>query len=378
MVKWDGIKDTVETELAGVAPEKVSVIESFNTRVLANEVGTNRIWYTLPADMTIPQNALVWDGYFEVDRNGEEIIGMKRLGSELIIFKKNSFNAYYDDGVIPFRHIVGSDTNIGLATRASLVAAGNSLIFLTHDRRIIKLQDRSPQDISTEYMQKRLASLTYIDDAIAYVLDDKVIFTFPTENKTYVYDLVYRKWSAFTDFKNGLDEEFIGRCAVELPAVGSSINYLIGSKNGWKYLFDHSMYTDDGGPINFLLRTTHLDWGTNNRKRSNRLTVKISLKNPYDLDGIGTFPEEIAFPDAVRCDSYSFEPDLKDGFKITSVDDLPAGLSYNVATGIISGVITSFVGDHEISYTVTNPQGGSKTFKTPLVVKDLVFTVGVF
>ena len=113
MLKWDGLTATVEKETDPVAPEHVSTVEAINTRIVCNQAGTNRMWYTKPASLTNPQSALEWEGYIEIDRTGEQIVGIKKIGSELYIFKERSVSAWYDDGVTPFHPIVGSERNIG-------------------------------------------------------------------------------------------------------------------------------------------------------------------------------------------------------------------------------------------------------------------------
>lgn len=379
MLKWDGgLSSSFSVEGANTsAPQACSTVATLNTRILANQAGTNRMWYTRPADLVTPADPLIWEGYVEVKENGEEIVNIELLQDQLVVFKKNSLSIWYDDGVIPFRSVIGGDRNEGIVSRMAACRVRDALFFLSSSRDVIKIENRSLETVSSQMMTRELANLDYVDDCIAYSIGDLVVFTFPTEGRTFVYDPRLQRWSEFTHFDDGRDLEFIGRCSAELPATGFSKIQLLGAKDGNRYLFDSTQYTDNDTPINFQVRTTHYDYDTNRRKKSTRLIVKVSLEIPGSA-GSGfegfTFPP---LPPAVRCTVYSHIMVVPTGYTLTAVSGLPDGLSFDSGTGEVSGTVTDFVGTTQVRYTFRDARGASKTFTAPFVVSDFDITVGV-
>ena len=375
LVKWNGQTSQVEFELDSVAPVNVSSVEAINTRIVCSEAGKNRLWYTKPADTTNPYNALEFDGYIEVSKIGEPIVDIKRLGAELIVLKEKSLSVLYDDGVTPFKSIIGSEHNIGLAARNSSIIVGDALYFLSDEGRISRFKDRTLQPISERWFQRELDKLSYIDDCIAFRQHNHIIFSFPTEKKSFALDITNKKFSEFTMLENGQDRPYIGYSGAELPTDGRTKNWIIGGKDGIRYYSDFSMYDDAGNPFRFMIRTSHLDWNTNRRKKVTRLIVKISTSSYGGVDPFANVDPNL--PDGIRCEAYSYTFDFGPGITVSSVSGLPSGLTFSQATQTISGAVSDFVGDSVVTIVVKDRRGASKSFNTTLTIYDFTLNVGV-
>ena len=372
MIQWNGT-DAATYVPDGVAPTNVSTITTLNQRVVANELGTNRFWFTKPPSLTDPDLALEWDSYVGVGRNNEEVIGLDVAGGELIVFKRDTITAYFDDGTTPYKPITGSQQAYGLISASAIATYNNALFFVSPDRTIRRLFNREIVDVSTPKLGRALDKLRNAGEAIVFVIDRLVLFTFPDDEKTFVFDPNLNAWSQFTTHYSGLQRDFFARCATTLPAAGQTNMWLLGCKDGSVNYWDSAAYSDAGNPITFLMRTPHQDWGTSNRKHTTRLVVKVSTETLRDLE----IPE-INFPPATRCVIYSESVTLPTGVTAT-VSGLPAGFTATqVGTTLtLAGITGSFAGSQPIQILLKDARGAVFTLDKTFIVNDFDIEIGV-
>lgn len=374
MLQWNGDDPAVYVE-DDVAPKNVSSIVTLNQRVIANELGTNKFWYTQPPALADATAALVWDGYVELGRNNEDIVGLAVSNGELIAFKRDILQAYYDDATTPYKPIIGSQRKFGLINANAIASFQDATFFVTPDRVIRLLQNREISDVSTREMELELAKIRIANTVISFELDKRVLFTFPDEDKTYVYDPLLRSWSNYTSHDNGLEKVFLATGATVLPAAGATDFWVIGGNDGNLYFWDASAYNDAGVPIRFMVRTTHFDWGSLNRKQSTRLVVKVSTEPLRDEQ-----TPAIDFPHAVRCELYNYTVELPVGTTAT-ITGLPAGFTTTTVPGSvnITGSTTDYTGSVQITITITDSRGAvyqlQKTFTVDDTPSDIVIGV---
>ena len=372
MVYWNGT-DAATYVADGAAPTNVSTITTLNQRVIANEKGTNRSWFTRPPSLTNPDAAVEWEGYFEVGRNNEEVIGLDTAGGELIAFKRDMLQAYYDDGATPYRPITGSQQKFGLASNSALAAYENGLYFVSPDRTIRRLEARAVSDISTPELARALEKLKNTGDVVVFQLEKLILFTFPTDQKTFVFDPTLNTWAQFTTNYSGSQRDFFARCATTLPAASQTNLWLIGCKDGSINFWDAASFSDAGNPITFLLRTPHQLWGTSNRKHTTRLVVRVSTEALKTAD----IPD-IDFPPATRCVLYNQEITLPEGVTAT-ITGLPAGFTVTQTgtTLTLAGITGSFAGVQPIQVILTDPSGAVFTLDKTFTVNDFDIEIGV-
>lgn len=372
IVQWNGTDPAIKVP-DGVAPTNVSTLAVVNGRVIANEIGTNRFWFTRPPSLQQPQDALVWEAYLEVGRTNESVIGLEVSGGELIAFKRDMFQGYYDDGVTPFRPITGAQQFYGLISASALAKYENALYFVSPLRTVYQLLNREVKNISFGGLDTALRKINNLTDARVHGIDRFVVFTFPTDQKTFVYDTMLETWTQFTSFKDGIETDFISRCATNLPAAGASNLWLIGGRDNKLYFWEQLTYTDDEQPIRFAVRTAHQDWGSLNRKATTRLVLKLSTESLGTID-----VPDISFPAATRCSLYNHEITLPVGVTVT-ITGLPSGVSASQVgqTLTISGAVSDFVGNADIIVTVKDTFGRTVRVPKSFIVNDFDIDTGV-
>jgi len=372
MAQWNGVDEAIRVP-DGVAPTNVSTMTTLNRRVIANELGTNRIWYTRPADLETPELPLEWEGNLEVGRTSEDVIGLETSGGELIVFKQDAFQAFYDDGVVPYKPLLGSVQAFGLVSASALVKRGNVVYFTAPDRTIYSLENKSVENLSFGEMHRALAKLKATNDCILTPLDNLILATFTADRKTLVYDTILKTWSQFTSFIDGSEREFVARAATTFPSADFTNLWAIGGRDGGIYFWDAAAMNDAGNPIHVLIRTAHQGWGTSNRKHTTRLVAKVST------EPLRTYPlPDINFPNATRCTVYSYSLTLPVGYTATIVG-LPTGFTA-VQVGqelTVAGIVGNFAGNAPIIVRLKDPRGYIFTQSKAFIVEDYDIEIGV-
>ena len=369
MVQWNGTG--LATYVAdAVAPTDVSAITLINQRVVANKRGTNQIWFTKPRSLTNPTAVLEWSSYITYGRDNEEIIGLDISGGELVAFKRDSFQAFFDDAVTPLKPIIGSNKFYGLIAPSAICRLENALFFVSPDRTIRMLQDREVRDISTPEMGRELQKLKAFENVVAYPLDLKVVFSVPDEDVCYVFDPILRGWSQFTSIDSlGEETGFIGRCTAQVPAEGETDLWLVGGADSGVYFWDYGSFNDNGNPINFLIRTPQQSWQTSNRKQSTRLVTRISTES---LRGPDT-PLERAYVSPSPAythseDEYEGSIIAGEGYTITGVTGLPDYLTAEAGVDPedpwpLTGILTE---NRTVSFFVQVVDGKGANYNVPV------------
>lgn len=370
IIKWDGGEDPADYEDDAVAPTDVSAITLLNQRIIANERESNKIWFTLPRSLTTPTAALEWSSYITYGRDNEEIVGLEISGGELVAFKRDSMQAFFDDAVTPLKPIIGSNKFYGLIAPSAICRMENALFFVSPDRTIRMLQDREVRDISTPEMGRELQKLKAFEDVVVYPLDLKIVFSVPGEDVCYVFDPILRNWSQFTSI-NDADEEigFIGRCTAQVPAEGETDLWLVGGSDSNVYFWDYSSFNDNGNPINFLIRTPQQSWQTSNRKQSTRLVTRISTESLRGPDS----PLERAYVSPSPAythseDEYEGSIIAGTGYTITGVTGLPDYLTAEAGTEPedpwpLTGILTE---NRTVSFFVQVVDGKGANYNVPV------------
>src|SRR6516164_90043 len=162
----------------------------------------------------------------------------------------------------PFQRIPGTSFQHGCASAASISRLGNSFAYLSRDDRgqgiVVYMDGYNPTQISTHAVTNDIKD-DYIADAIGFTYQieghEMYVLTFPTADKTWVYDLstqYWHKWRWVDEF-NVYHRHRANCCAVFQGQV------LVGDwENGKIYQVSNTVYTDDGQTIRRLRRTPHV------------------------------------------------------------------------------------------------------------------------
>ena len=198
--------------------------------------------------------------------------------NELWIFGSETLQCYQvgSDPLNPYDLI--STAGIGLAAPYCYVKMDEQFCFLDNKMRLI-ISDRRSQDVISDAIKTDLRSLSTVADGYGYRIEQgnnsQLVFRFPTDKRTFAYNLGSSKWSEQNYYSAGFQVDYPAGAYVYWPKYN---RHLVGSSlsTGGLYTIGGSGGQDLGGPILCERTTGWHDHGTKNRKRSIR--VRITLR----------------------------------------------------------------------------------------------------
>lgn len=167
---------------------------------------------------------------------------------ELWIFGTETVEIFYNSGAaFPFERIPGAFLEVGLAARDSLAKADDSIFWLDDKFRIIGSQGYNPVVVSTPQIAYQIAQYATKSDAIGFTYTQEghtfYQLTFPSANKTWVYDKTTQFWHERMSYPGDR------RHRANSYAYFAGKNLVGDYENGIIYELSMSTYTDDGNTI---------------------------------------------------------------------------------------------------------------------------------
>lgn len=206
-----------------------------------------------------------WDGIVAFDPTqvasktggADPIMTIEVIRRELWIIGSLTSEVWYNSGAqdFPFERQPGVFVEHGTVALNSVTGADVTIFFLGSDRQgygvVFILKDYQAVRISTHAIEKAIQSYSIINDAIGltYQQDGHTFYflTFPTANRTWVYDMATQQWHERT-WTNPMDgSENRHRANAIAPAYGKV--FAGDWQNGRIYTFELGVYTDNGDPI---------------------------------------------------------------------------------------------------------------------------------
>lgn len=187
------------------------------------------------------------------------------IREELWHFCEESIEVWYNTGnaTFPFERRSNFLLNFGISAPYSLTKTHNNILMWlgtnkNGQRCILSLEQYQPQIVSTEAINNELMNYETVDDAFSfsYFYQGHLFcaFIFPTEDKTWVYDLTSKSWSERLTWhlnKDPKEQEYrLGRWAANCYMYFAG-KHLIGDfESGNIYELDQSSYLEmNGDPI---------------------------------------------------------------------------------------------------------------------------------
>lgn len=294
----------------------------------------------------------------QMQGNPDNLVGLGQTKSELWGFGANSIEVWYDAGNspgFPFSKRVGSDINVGCSAPFSITSINDKLYWID-SRRFVAQSDFSTffrnqssgyqiTKISTEAIDAELASYSRVDDAIGATYNDNghIMYelTFPTANKTWVFDTSTRMWHQ----KASIAADGTLACNY-LNDYGTAGNLILAASgttaNNVIYEINREFLTDRGNPIPRIRTSQHFT-DNFNEITLNELEVKCDIGKLTPNYIPGTNP--ITVMDTVT--SFYFNPISPDLIDFLVEDEIPEEyqdplLVLNVYFFAPGGVIASF------------------------------------
>lgn len=190
---------------------------------------------------------------------------------EIWIFSTVSTALFVDSGGGDFP-FVRTDTaiEVGCAAPYSVCKIDNSIMWVGQDKQgpglVWKANGYTPVRASTEALEFAIQNYSRIDDAIAYSYQDEghsfYVLTFPTANKTWVYDagvsaaLGQNVWHerAWRNPSDATLNRHRSNCHMYFGG-----EHIVGDfENGNLYALDLDYYSDNGDPLPAIRTTPHI------------------------------------------------------------------------------------------------------------------------
>lgn len=235
-------------------------VQYLDSYFVLNEPGTN-VWYSSLS------NSTDFDGLYYAAKNGspDPIQAIRVVHREAWLVGVNTTEVWNTVGgaSFPFAPLQGVFIQHGTAAKYSLAGWGLQLFWLSRDNNgqaiVVTGESYRARAISTPAIVSEFSKYATIDDAIGmvYQQDSHVFYllTFPTANKTWVYDASIDQWHerCWLD-DNGNENRHRVNC------IAFAYGKVIGGdwQNGTIYELSLDAYSDAGKPIKRLRSFPHL------------------------------------------------------------------------------------------------------------------------
>ena len=215
------------------------------------------------------------DNVSSADARPDAVVAVYENVNEVFVFGESTLQVYAlgVDPTLPFDRV--STINVGLSAPYCVVRLDEQFCFLDDKRRLVMSDGRSVTPIS-DAIQKDLRGLTSVADGWGYREElgqhSKLVFRFPADERTFVYDLKGQRWSERKYYLAPFQADWPVGSYVYVPASNQHLVGLTGSSGGVAYL-DADTRQDLGRPIVCERITGWSNYGVEGRKRSRRLQV---------------------------------------------------------------------------------------------------------
>jgi hypothetical protein len=260
------------------------------------EPNSQRFWVTDLLDGTSVQPL----NFASAEGMPDNLVSLFVDHREVWLFGTQSVEVWYDEGGagFPFARIQGAVNEFGCAATYSVARMDNSLFWLGADARghgmVYRASGYTGTRISTHAIEIAIQSYDVINDAIAFTYQQDghsfYVLTFPSAQKTWVYDAATGAWHERAGFANG---QFIRQRANCQMFFNEEV--VVGDfQNGKIYAYDLNVFADDTLPQKWLRSWRALPTGTNNLKRTAQHSLQIDIESGVGLnDGQGADPQII-------------------------------------------------------------------------------------
>lgn len=192
---------------------------------------------------------------------------------ELFLLKRNGTEVWFDTGNadFPFERRQTLVLRYGIAAAYSLVRIdNNNLIWLGTNEHsniiVVGLNGYDATPLSNEAVDFEINSYAFIDDAFAFAYEQDghlfYVLTFPTADRTWVYDISTKAWHERRSQINNTEPSLVptrqGRWRPNCYAFFNGQHIVGDFDSGKLFYIDKNNYTDNGVPITWERTAYHL------------------------------------------------------------------------------------------------------------------------
>jgi len=265
-----------------------------NTLFVFNEPNTQNLWSVVSQDAN---GNFIYPLVFDpltvaaADGSPDGVVAINVDHRQLWVFGTDSTEVWYDAGLtgFPLTPVQGAFNEIGCVAPYSVAKLDNSLFWLGTDARgqgiVYKVNGYTGIRVSTHAIEYAIAQYGNLSDALAYTYQQEghafYVLTFPTANKTWVYDVSVQAWH---ERASGDQSQYRHRSNCQCNFGGTTI---VGDfENGNIYSFDLDVYADNGQVQKWLRSWRALPTGQNNLKRTAHHSLQLDAETGVGLNGI--------------------------------------------------------------------------------------------
>jgi hypothetical protein len=253
-----------------------------------NQPNSQQIWVTELLDGTNIDPL----AFASAESAPDNLVAISVNNREAWMFGSNSIEVWYDAATTPFplAPIQGAYNEIGCVAPYSVAKLDNSVFWLGQDARgrgiVYRNNGYTGVRASNHSIEWQIQDYGNISDAIAYTYQQDghsfYVLTFPTADKTWVYDVSTQSWHERAGWVNGAFTRHRSNCQM---AFNNEI--VVGDfENGNIYAFDLEVYADNGEIQKWLRSWRAIPSGQNNLKRTSQHTMQLDCETGVGLDGI--------------------------------------------------------------------------------------------
>lgn len=250
-----------------------------------NEPNSQKIWVTNLLD------GLAVDplDFASAEGSPDGLVAVIVNNREAWLFGTNSIEVWYDAGApdFPLARIQGASNEIGCVAPFSVAKLDNSIFWLGQDARgrgiVYRNNGYTGVRASNHSIEWQIQQYGDISNAIAYTYQQDghsfYVLTFPTVQKTWVYDVSTQSWHERAGWSNGEFIRYRPNCQV---AFNNEI-FLGDYENGNLYVYDLDVYADNGQIQKWLRSWRPIPSGQNNLRRTAQHSLQLDCETGVGL-----------------------------------------------------------------------------------------------
>ena len=222
-----------------------------DTFFVFNKPGTGIFYSSLALSITL-------DPLYFATKIGfsDKLVAAPIVHREIWLIGEETTEIWVNSGgaAFPFELMTGAFIENGCSAKYSIAKQGDSLFWLSRSLQgqnvVLKGANYQAQRISTHAIETAIAGYAMISDAVGFTYQQEghkfYVLSFPTANKTWVYDETCNLWHerAYID-ANGVENRHRSANAAFVYGVNVAQDW----ETGALYRVDLDVYTDDGNPI---------------------------------------------------------------------------------------------------------------------------------
>ena len=252
-----------------------------------NEPNSQKVWVTSLLDGTQVDPL----DFASAEGSPDGLVALIVNNREAWLFGTNSIEVWYDAGTpdFPLARIQGASNEIGCVAPYSVAKLDNSVFWLGQDARgrgiVYRNSGYTGVRASNHAIEWQIQQYGDLSNAIAYTYQQDghsfYVLTFPTVQKTWVYDVVTQSWHERAGWNNGDFVRYRPNCQV---AFNNEV--ILGDyENGNLYAYDLEVYADNTAPQKWLRSWRPIPSGQNNLRRTAQHSLQLDCETGVGLAG---------------------------------------------------------------------------------------------